>query len=182
MRKCRAASNRSAVGVARDARGQHPAVHMFGRLRRYSFCFLLLICAQGLAGMFAAVGLPETPGATSGHSHVWSAQEPFLEALRKGSPSAWRFSSRIAALARRPSGRFADFSEIGVHACLCLKLVGRRRCGVHSDWPPGSRAKCYPLGIMRPSPEILGAFCGAEIPFVCKPCSTDQAHTAPFVL
>jgi hypothetical protein len=29
-------------------------------------------------------------------------------------------------LARRPSGRFADFSEIGVHTCLCLKLVGRR--------------------------------------------------------
>ena len=46
------------------------------------------------------------------------------EALRKGCPSAWRFSSRIAALARRPSGRFADFSEIGVHTCLCLKLVG----------------------------------------------------------
>src|SRR5262249_42125580 len=35
---------------------------------------------------------------------------------------------------------------------------------------------------MRPSPEILGAFCGAEIPFVRKPCSTDQAYTAPFVL
>src|SRR5580704_14184837 len=126
MRKCRAASNRSAVGVARDARGQHPAVHMFGRLKRYSFCFLLLMCAQGLAGMFAAVGLPETPGATSGHSHVWSAQEPFLEALRKGCPSAWRFSSRIAALARRPLGRFAELSEIGVHTCLCLKLVRRR--------------------------------------------------------
>ena len=46
------------------------------------------------------------------------------KALRKGCPSAWRFSSRIAALARRPSGRFADFSEIGVHTCLCLKLVG----------------------------------------------------------
>jgi hypothetical protein len=43
--------------------------------------------------------------------------------LRKGSPSAWRFSTRIAALARRPSGRFADFSEIGAHTCLCLKLV-----------------------------------------------------------
>jgi hypothetical protein len=28
-------------------------------------------------------------------------------------------------LARRPSGRFAGFSEIGVHTCLCLKLVGR---------------------------------------------------------
>ena len=42
------------------------------------------------------------------------------------SPSAWRFSSRIAALARRPSGRFANFSEIGVHTCLCLKLVRRR--------------------------------------------------------
>ena len=26
----------------------------------------------------------------------------------------------------RPSGRFADFSEIGVHTCLCLKLVGGR--------------------------------------------------------
>ena len=51
------------------------------------------------------------------------------KALRKGSPSAWRFSSRIAALARRPSGRFADFSEIGVHTCLCLKLVRRRGGG-----------------------------------------------------
>jgi hypothetical protein len=30
---------------------------------------------------------------------------------------------------RRPSGRFADFSEIGVHTCLCLKLVGGRGCG-----------------------------------------------------
>jgi hypothetical protein len=40
--------------------------------------------------------------------------------------AAWRFSSRIAALARRPSGRFADFSEIGVIRVLCLKLVGRR--------------------------------------------------------
>ena len=48
---------------------------------------------------------------------------------RKGSPSAWRFSSRIAAFARRPSGRFADFSEIGVHTCLCLKLVRRRGWG-----------------------------------------------------
>jgi hypothetical protein len=48
------------------------------------------------------------------------------KALRKGSPSAWRFSSRIAAFARRPSGRFADFSEIGVHTCLCPKLVRRR--------------------------------------------------------
>ena len=26
--------------------------HMFGRLKRHSFCFLLLICAQGPAGMF----------------------------------------------------------------------------------------------------------------------------------
>jgi hypothetical protein len=34
----------------------------------------------------------------------------------------------------------------------------------------------------RPSPEIRGAFCGAEIPLVCKPCSTDQAYTAPLVL
>jgi hypothetical protein len=40
-----------------------------------------------------------------------------------------RFSSRIAALARRPSGGFADFSEIGVHTCLCLKLVRRRGGG-----------------------------------------------------
>jgi hypothetical protein len=32
-------------------------------------------------------------------------------------------------LARRPSGRFADFSEIGVHTCLCLKLVGGKGCG-----------------------------------------------------
>jgi hypothetical protein len=38
--------------VAPDAGGPHPAVHMFGRLKRHSFCFLLLICAQGLAGMF----------------------------------------------------------------------------------------------------------------------------------
>ena len=29
-------------------------------------------------------------------------------------------------MARRPSGRFADISEIGVHTCLCLKLVGGR--------------------------------------------------------
>ena len=35
-------------------------------------------------------------------------------------------TSRIAAFARRPSGRFADFREIGVHTCLCLKLVRRR--------------------------------------------------------
>ena len=50
-------------------------------------------------------------------------------------PCAWRCSSRIAALARRPSGRFADFSEIGVHTCLCLKLVGRRggRFGLTMD-------------------------------------------------
>ena len=51
MRKCRAASNRSAVRVARDAGGPHPAVHMFGRLKSHSFCFLLSICAQGPAGI-----------------------------------------------------------------------------------------------------------------------------------
>jgi hypothetical protein len=39
---------------------------------------------------------------------------------------AWR---RRPALARRPSGRFADFSEIGVHTWLCLKLVRRRGAG-----------------------------------------------------
>jgi hypothetical protein len=32
----------------------------------------------------------------------------------------------IAALARQPSCRFADFREIWVHTCLCLKLVERR--------------------------------------------------------
>src|SRR6476660_7740305 len=58
------------------------------------------------------------------------------KALRKGCPSAWRFSSRIAALARRPSGRFADFSEIGVHACLCLKLVRRRGGGCRCEILP----------------------------------------------
>jgi hypothetical protein len=36
-------------------------------------------------------------------------------------------------LARRPSGRFADFSEIGVHTCLCLKLVGGKGCGDLGD-------------------------------------------------
>ena len=47
------------------------------------------------------------------------------KALRKGSPSAWRFSSRIAALARRPSGRFADFSEDrSSYVGLCLKWGG----------------------------------------------------------
>ena len=40
-------SNRSAVQVARDAGGPHPAVHMFGRLKRHSFCFLLLITREG---------------------------------------------------------------------------------------------------------------------------------------
>ena len=49
-----------------------------------------------------------------------------------------RFSRRIAAFARRPSGRFADFSEIGVHTCLCLKLVGRR-----GGW--GSDHQCQEL-------------------------------------
>jgi hypothetical protein len=39
-------------------------------------------------------------------------------------------ASRIAALARRPSGRFAGFSEIGVHTCLCLNLVRRRGIGI----------------------------------------------------
>jgi hypothetical protein len=52
------------------------------------------------------------------------------KALRKGGPSAWWFSSRIAALARRPSGRFADFSQIGVHMYLCLKFVGGKGCGI----------------------------------------------------
>ena len=42
-------------------------------------------------------------------------------------------ASRIAALVRRPSGRFADFSEIGVHTCLCLKLVGGKGCGASAD-------------------------------------------------
>ena len=31
----------------------------------------------------------------------------------------------------RPLGRFADFSEIGVHTCLCLKFVGRRGGGLY---------------------------------------------------
>jgi hypothetical protein len=44
------------------------------------------------------------------------------------------FSGRIAALARRPSGRSADFSKIGVHTCLCLKLVGRRAVWVKPSW------------------------------------------------
>ena len=34
---------------------------------------------------------------------------------------------------RRPSGGLADFSEIAVHTCLCLKLVGRRRCGAKTQ-------------------------------------------------
>jgi hypothetical protein len=50
MRKCRAASNRSAVRVARDAGRPHPAIHMFAWLKSHFFCFLLLICAQGPAG------------------------------------------------------------------------------------------------------------------------------------
>jgi hypothetical protein len=69
------------------------------------------------------------------------------KALRKGCPRAWRFSSRIAALARRPSGRFADFREIAVHTCLCLKLVGggavrgsnppaESSIPGRSNWPP----------------------------------------------
>ena len=37
MRKCRAASNRSAVRVARDAGGPQAAVRMFGRLKRHFF-------------------------------------------------------------------------------------------------------------------------------------------------
>jgi nitrite reductase/ring-hydroxylating ferredoxin subunit len=45
------------------------------------------------------------------------------------------FSSRIAALARRPSGSVADFSDIGVHTCLCLRFI-RRRMGKEGDsWP-----------------------------------------------
>ena len=54
--------------------------------------------------------------------------------------SCRRFSSRIVALTPRPSGRFADFSEIGVHTCLCLKLVGGKGCGGSSmllSMPPG---------------------------------------------
>ena len=54
--------------------------------------------------------------------HYLNKHRPFFQKKSV----AWRFSSRIAALARRPSGRFADFSEIGVHTCLCLKLVRRR--------------------------------------------------------
>src|SRR4249920_1004218 len=42
MRKCRAASNRSAVRVARDTRWPHPAIHMFAWLKCHFFCFLLL--------------------------------------------------------------------------------------------------------------------------------------------
>ena len=44
--------------------------------------------------------------------------------------------------ARRPSGRFADFSEIGVHTSLCLKLVGRRAVWERIQLPgklPGKR-------------------------------------------
>src|SRR4029077_19071478 len=60
-----------------------------------------------------------------------------------GLTSAWRFSSRIAALARRPSGRFADFSEIGVHTCLCLKLVRRRGAGCALWLAPSSIGSIY---------------------------------------
>ena len=37
----RATSNRSAIWVARHTRWPHPAVHVFGRLKGHSFCFLL---------------------------------------------------------------------------------------------------------------------------------------------
>jgi hypothetical protein len=36
-------------GLPETPGGPHPAVHMFGRLKRHSFCFLLLICAQPAA-------------------------------------------------------------------------------------------------------------------------------------
>ena len=44
-----AATNRSAIRVARDTRWPHPAIHMFAWLKSHFFCFLLLICAQGSA-------------------------------------------------------------------------------------------------------------------------------------
>jgi hypothetical protein len=39
----RAATNRSAVGIAGLARLLHAAIHMFGWLKSHFFCFLLLI-------------------------------------------------------------------------------------------------------------------------------------------
>jgi hypothetical protein len=57
------------------------------------------------------------------------------KALRKAVRLPGGFSSRIAALARRPSGSVADFSDIGVHTCLCLRFI-RRRMGKEGDsWP-----------------------------------------------
>ena len=51
---------------------------------------------------------------------------------------------------RRPSGGFADFSEIAVHTCLCLKLVGRRRCGaLPADRMYLTSQRAWGLSILR---------------------------------
>jgi hypothetical protein len=67
---------------------------------------------------------PNRPLTPTGTRSRWPSHGISSTVHGSGCPSA--FSSRIAAFARRPSGRFADFSEIGVHTCLCPKLVGRR--------------------------------------------------------
>ena len=86
------------------------------------------------------------------------------KALRKGCPSAWRFSSRIAALARRPLGRFADFREIGVHTCLCLKLVGGKGCAASS--------RHHDVNHRRNARHV-----GEGVPHrVCRWCRCNQLH------
>jgi hypothetical protein len=72
------------------------------------------------------------------HRHPRADRSPASAVIANGAAN-WLDEGEGPAFARRPSGRFADFSEIGVHTCLRLKLVRRRGGPGSKAWDKGGK-------------------------------------------